>query len=40
VPAWVCIQCGEVYFDEAEVEKIQRVLQTLDEQTEKLSIAV
>lgn len=36
IPAWVCSQCGEVYFDEAEVETIQTVLNTLDEQTEKL----
>ncbi|HSE84153.1 MAG TPA: type II toxin-antitoxin system MqsA family antitoxin [Thermodesulfobacteriota bacterium] len=40
VPAWVCTQCGEVYFDEAEVESIQKVLQILDEQTKKLSAAV
>ena len=40
VPAWVCTQCGEVYFDEPEVETIQKVLQILDEQTEKLSAAV
>jgi len=36
IPAWVCSQCGEVYFDEAEVETIQTVLNILDEQTEKL----
>lgn len=35
-PAWVCSQCEEVYFDEAEVETIQTVLNILDEQTEKL----
>lgn len=39
VPAWVCQQCGEVYFEEAEVESIQTALQKLDEQTEKLAIA-
>jgi len=40
IPAWVCTQCGEIYFDETEVEAIQGVLQILDEQTEKLSAAV
>ena len=39
VPAWVCNQCGEVYFEEAEVEAIQEVLKTLDERTEKLAAA-
>jgi YgiT-type zinc finger domain-containing protein len=39
VPAWVCSQCGEVYFEEAEVEQIQEALQSLDERTEKLAIA-
>jgi YgiT-type zinc finger domain-containing protein len=36
IPAWVCAQCGEVYFDEPEVEAIQEVLCTLDQRTEKL----
>ena len=40
VPAWVCGQCGEVYFEESEVEAIQDVLRTLDEQSKKLSVAV
>ena len=39
VPAWVCNQCGEVYFEEAEVEAIQGVLKALDERTEKLAAA-
>jgi YgiT-type zinc finger domain-containing protein len=39
VPAWVCTQCGEVYFKEAEVETIQDVLKTLDERTGKLAAA-
>lgn len=32
VPAWVCTQCGEAYFEEAEVAAIQEMLRTLDEQ--------
>jgi len=39
IPAWVCSQCGEVYFEEAEVEAIQDVLRTLDEGTERLAVA-
>ena len=39
VPAWVCTQCGEAYFEEAEVETIQDVLKTIDERTGKLAAA-
>jgi YgiT-type zinc finger domain-containing protein len=39
VPAWVCTQCGEVYFEEAEVESVQDALHALDERTERLAIA-
>ena len=37
IPAWVCAQCGEVYFDEPEVEAIQEVLCTMDQRTEKMA---
>jgi len=37
IPAWVCARCGEVYFDEPEVEAIQEVLCTLDQRTEKMA---
>ena len=40
VPAWVCTQCGEVYFEEAEVNAIQEVMRLLDERTEQLEAAV
>jgi YgiT-type zinc finger domain-containing protein len=40
VPAWICKQCGEPYFEEGDVGGIQKVISTLDEQTEKLAIAV
>lgn len=30
VPAWVCEQCGEAYFEAPEVERIQRALDALD----------
>lgn len=38
VAAWVCGQCGEVYFEESEVDRIQQVIQAIDQQTEKLAI--
>ncbi len=37
LPAWVCSQCGEVYFEESEVESIQNVIRVLDNQTAKLA---
>jgi len=36
VPAWVCVQCGEAYFQEAEVEAIQEALRGLDDRLAKL----
>jgi YgiT-type zinc finger domain-containing protein len=40
VPAWVCSQCGEVYFGEEEVDSIQSVIRAVDEQLEKLAVPV
>lgn len=31
LPAWVCTQCGEPFFEGAEVDRIQRALTALDE---------
>jgi YgiT-type zinc finger domain-containing protein len=39
VPAWTCSQCGEPYFEAAEVEAIQRALTLLDEQSIGLTSA-
>ncbi len=33
VPAWVCEQCGEPYFESPEVARIQRALAALDRET-------
>ncbi len=38
IPAWVCAQCGEVYFEEVEVDSIQAVIRAVDEQVEKLAV--
>jgi YgiT-type zinc finger domain-containing protein len=37
VPAWVCSQCGEPYFEEREVSTIQGLLKQLDEQATSLA---
>ena len=39
VPAWVCSQCGEVYFDEREVDEIQDVIRAVDKRTEKMTVS-
>ena len=37
VPAWVCTQCGEAYFEPREVELIQKALRALDHETAVLT---
>ena len=39
IPALVCAQCSEVYFEEAEVEAIQQIIRAIDEQTEKMAVS-
>ncbi len=36
VGAWVCEQCGEVYFDEQEVDAIQDLIKSIEEKAEAL----
>ena len=36
VPAWVCDQCGEAYFEEREVTAIQSAIKGLDQQAQQL----
>lgn len=36
VPAWVCEQCGEAYFEEQEVDAIQNAIRALDQQAQQL----
>ena len=40
VPAWVCAQCGEVYFDETDVDAIQALIQAVDQKTVELAVPV
>ena len=36
VPAWVCDQCGEAYFEEREVDALQSAIKGLDQQAQRL----
>lgn len=36
IPAWVCSQCGEAYFQAAEVDKIQEAVCALEEKSQDL----
>ena len=36
VPAWVCSQCGEPYFEETEVDAIQELVATVEQRAEAL----
>ncbi|WP_236848150.1 YgiT-type zinc finger protein [Chlorobaculum limnaeum] len=37
IPAWVCSQCGESYFEEKEVDVIQELVKAVEEQTQKFA---
>ena len=39
VPAWVCQQCGEVYFAEPEADSIQEIIKAVEDRTNKLTVA-
>lgn len=37
VPAWVCEQCGEAYFEEREVDTIQDIVRSIEAKAETLT---
>jgi YgiT-type zinc finger domain-containing protein len=37
VPAWVCPQCGESYFEEKDVDTIQGLIKAVEEQAASFS---
>lgn len=39
IPAWVCTQCGEPFFESREVDLIQRALTDLDRESAALTSA-
>lgn len=38
VPAWVCEQCGEAYFEEKEVDTIQDLVRSIEAETDALAM--
>ena len=38
VPAWICLQCGEAYFEGEEVDAIQDLIKTLDSKIVKANL--
>jgi YgiT-type zinc finger domain-containing protein len=38
VPAWVCVQCGEPYFAEKEVDAIQDLVASVEERSGALAL--
>jgi len=37
LPAWVCQQCGEPYFEESEVDAIQAILREVGKKVPRLA---
>jgi len=37
VPAWVCGQCGEAYFEEKEVDAIQKLIGAIEQEARAFS---
>jgi len=38
VPAWVCKQCGEAYFEEKEVDAIQDLVRSVEAKTDAMAM--
>jgi hypothetical protein len=36
VPAWICNQCGEAYFEENEVSTVQDLIMVIDQKAQPL----
>ena len=39
VPAWICSQCGEAYFEENEVSAVQDLIMAIDQKARPLATA-
>lgn len=39
VPAWVCEQCGEAYFEDKEVNAIQNMIRAFEEKADPLALS-
>ena len=40
IPAWVCKQCGEAFFEENEMSHIQKALDKIDHETNALTSSI
>ena len=38
ITAWVCTQCGEAYFEEAEVNAVQEMVKVIDQKAQSLVV--
>ena len=39
IPAWVCSQCGEPYFEEGEIDAIQDLIRSVEQKTQTLTLS-
>jgi len=39
VPAWVCDQCGETYFEEKEADAIQDLIRSVEQKARALAVS-
>jgi len=39
VPAWICQQCGEAYFEEKEVDTIQELIRAVENKVNLLAVS-
>lgn len=37
VPAWVCGQCGEAYFEEKKVDAVQKLIRAIEQEIQALA---
>jgi len=40
VPAWVCPQCGEAYFEQQEVDSMQALVKAVEEKSQRFARTV
>ena len=38
VPAWICSQCGEAYFEESAVNTVQELIKVIDQKSQLLAV--
>ncbi len=38
VPAWICSQCGEAYFEESAVNAVQELIKAIEQKAQPLAV--